>query len=66
LDLRQTNNFYYRTKVVENMFGINKFQLLVLAYITFGSGFYGYDSGITTSVLAYENFLTYFALNNNT
>jgi hypothetical protein len=48
------------------MFGINRFQLLVLAYITFGSAFYGYDSGITISVLAYENFFTYFALNNNT
>ena len=35
----------------------------VLAYITFGSAFYGYDSGITTSVLAYENFIEYFALN---
>jgi hypothetical protein len=48
------------------MFWLNRFQLLVLEYITFGSAFYGYDSGITTSVLADENFITYFALNNNT
>ena len=27
------------------MFGLNKYQLLCLAYITFGSAFYGYDSG---------------------
>lgn len=27
------------------MFGLNRFQLLCLAYITFGSAFYGYDSG---------------------
>jgi hypothetical protein len=48
------------------MFGLNNYQLLCLAYITFGSAFYGYDSGITTSVLAYPNFLEYFALNANT
>ncbi|OAL27292.1 hypothetical protein AYO22_03567 [Fonsecaea multimorphosa] len=48
------------------MFGLNRFQLFCLAYITFGSAFYGYDSGITTSVLGYSSFLTYFNLNANT
>ncbi len=27
------------------MFGLNRYQLLCLAYITFGSALYGYDSG---------------------
>ncbi|EXJ56040.1 hypothetical protein A1O7_08971 [Cladophialophora yegresii CBS 114405] len=42
---------------------MNRYQFLCLAYVTFGSIFYGYDSGITTSILAYERFLIYFDLN---
>ncbi|KAK6380205.1 hypothetical protein LTS17_005394 [Exophiala oligosperma] len=48
------------------MFNMNNYQLLCLAYVTFGSVLYGYDTAITTSVLAYDSFLTYFKLNSNT
>ncbi|OQV11272.1 hypothetical protein CLAIMM_15133 [Cladophialophora immunda] len=41
---------------------INKYQFLCLGYVTFGSIFYGYDSGITTSILGYSRFLKYFDL----
>lgn len=40
------------------MFGLNRFQLLCLAYITFGSAFYGYDSGMCYNVTNGDTFLT--------
>lgn len=48
------------------LLGMNQYQILCLVYICFGATFYGYDSGITSAVLAYEDFLVYFKLNNVT
>ncbi|KAK6380737.1 hypothetical protein LTS17_004937 [Exophiala oligosperma] len=45
---------------------MNKYQLLCLVYVTFGSIFYGYDSGVTTSILGYNHFLEYFTLDSTT
>ncbi|KAK5164098.1 uncharacterized protein LTR77_010189 [Saxophila tyrrhenica] len=41
---------------------MNKYQALCIFYVAGGSLFYGYDSGCTTSILGYEDFLEYFAL----
>ena len=38
------------------------FQWMCILYVTFGSVFYGYDSGCTTSILGYSSFLEYFSL----
>ncbi|KIX01942.1 uncharacterized protein Z518_07881 [Rhinocladiella mackenziei CBS 650.93] len=49
------------------MLGLSKYPLFCLAYIMFGSSFYGYDSGRNHYLfLAYESFLTYFKFNANT
>lgn len=46
------------------MFGLNRFQLLCLAYITFGSAFYGYDSGMHYHIAIRIAFMVHFcALN---
>jgi MFS family permease len=45
---------------------LSRYNALCIVYICFGACFYGYDSGITSSVLAYESFLGYFDLNNVT
>ncbi|KIW84305.1 hypothetical protein Z517_03555 [Fonsecaea pedrosoi CBS 271.37] len=46
---------------------MNKYQILCIGYVTFGSIFYGYDSeGVTTSILGYPHFLEYFHLNATT
>lgn len=45
---------------------MNSYQIRCLLYICFGATFYGYDSGITSAVLAYKDFLVYFKLDNVT
>jgi len=50
---------------------MQRYQLLCILFVTFlfvtfGSIFYGYDSGCTTSILGYEDFIEYFDLNANT
>ncbi|OAG39744.1 hypothetical protein AYO21_06019 [Fonsecaea monophora] len=45
---------------------MQKYQLLCIIFVTFGSFFYGYDSGCTTSVLGYSSFIEYFDLNATT
>ncbi|KIW89540.1 uncharacterized protein Z519_09696 [Cladophialophora bantiana CBS 173.52] len=39
---------------------MNNYGLLCVIYLTFGAFFYGYDSGLTTSVIGYPRFITYF------
>ncbi|KAF2122238.1 MFS transporter [Lophiotrema nucula] len=41
---------------------MQKYQWLCILYVTFGSVFYGYDSGCTTAILGYTSFLEYFKL----
>lgn len=53
-------NRFDKTTMQANM---NQFNWLCVMFATFGSVFYGYDSACTTSVLAYESFLTFYNLN---
>lgn len=39
---------------------MNKFRLWCILYTSFGAFFYGYDSGLTTSIIAYPEFIAYF------
>ena len=50
----------------DELFALSRYQTLCIVYICFGACFNGYDSGITSSVLAYKSFLTFFDLNNLT
>lgn len=45
---------------------MNTYGTLCLVYVTFGSFFYGYDSGVVTSVLGYPAFIEYFQLDAST
>lgn len=40
---------------------MNKFRLWCIIYTSFGAFFYGYDSGLTTSIIGYPEFIKYFA-----
>ncbi|OAP65560.1 hypothetical protein AYL99_01532 [Fonsecaea erecta] len=39
---------------------MNNYGLVCIIYLTFGAFFYGYDSGLTTSVIGYPRFIEYF------
>ncbi|KAF2273803.1 MFS transporter [Westerdykella ornata] len=43
-----------------------RYQVLCILLACFGATFYGYDTSITASVLAYNSFIQYFELNNDT
>lgn len=42
---------------------MNKFRLWCILYTSFGAFFYGYDSGLTTSIIGYPEFISYFGFN---
>lgn len=42
---------------------MNKFRLWCILWCSYGAFFYGYDSGLTTSVIAYPEFIAYFSFN---
>ncbi|KAK5173550.1 uncharacterized protein LTR77_002231 [Saxophila tyrrhenica] len=42
---------------------MNNYNLLCIFYCSFGAFFYGYDSGLTTSIIGYPEFISYFAFN---
>ncbi|KIW08633.1 uncharacterized protein PV09_00589 [Verruconis gallopava] len=44
----------------------NRFNIVSICILSFGAFFYGYDSGLTTSILGYPQFIGYFKLNSNT
>jgi sugar porter (SP) family MFS transporter len=41
----------------------NKYLILSVAFCQFGAFFYGYDSGLLTSIIGYPNFISFFGLN---
>jgi len=45
---------------------MNKYNLLCIIYCSFGAFFYGYDSGLTTSIIGYPEFISYFNFNSTT
>ena len=45
---------------------MNKFGLWCILYTSFGAFFYGYDSGLTTSIIGYPEFISYFGFNSTT
>lgn len=45
---------------------MNKYNLLCIIYCSFGAFFYGYDSGLTTSIIGYPEFISYFNFNATT
>ncbi|EHY61244.1 hypothetical protein HRR83_008945 [Exophiala dermatitidis] len=45
---------------------MNSYQLWCLIYCSFGAFFYGYDSGLTTSIIGYPEFIKYFDFNSST
>ena len=45
---------------------MNKYNLLCIIYCSFGAFFYGYDSGLTTSIIGYPEFIEYFNFNATT
>ena len=47
-------------------FKMNKYNLLCIIYCSFGAFFYGYDSGLTTSIIGYPEFISYFNFNSTT
>ncbi|OAL38884.1 hypothetical protein AYO20_01635 [Fonsecaea nubica] len=44
----------------------NKLNIWSIIILSFGAFFYGYDSGLTTSILGYPQFISYFNFNSNT
>jgi hypothetical protein len=42
------------------LFIMNRYNLLCIIYASFGAFFYGYDSGLTTSIIGYPEFIAYF------
>lgn len=45
---------------------MNRYNLLCIIYCSFGAFFYGYDSGLTTSIIGYPEFIDYFKFNATT
>lgn len=45
---------------------MNQYTLWCIIYTSFGAFFYGYDSGLTTSIIAYPEFIQYFDFNSTT
>jgi hypothetical protein len=45
---------------------MNNYGLWCILYTSFGAFFYGYDSGLTTSIIAYPEFISYFNFNSTT
>jgi MFS family permease len=45
---------------------MNTYNLLCIIYCSFGAFFYGYDSGLTTSIIGYPEFIEYFNFNATT
>ena len=45
---------------------MNKYNLWCIIYTSFGAFFYGYDSGLTTSIIGYPEFISYFSFNSTT
>ncbi|KIW85243.1 hypothetical protein Z517_00633 [Fonsecaea pedrosoi CBS 271.37] len=45
---------------------MNRFNLLAILYVSSGALFYGYDSGLSTSIFGYPAFISYFNLNTTT
>ncbi|KAF2093541.1 MFS transporter [Rhizodiscina lignyota] len=45
---------------------MNRYNLLCIIYCSFGAFFYGYDSGLTTSIIGYPEFIEYFNFNATT
>src|ERR1700760_511903 len=45
---------------------MNRYNLLCIIYCSFGAFFYGYDSGLTTSIIGYPEFIEYFHFNATT
>lgn len=45
---------------------MNKYNLWCIIYCSFGAFFYGYDSGLTTSIIGYPEFISYFNFNATT
>ena len=50
----------FDTNPADAMAKMNRYNLLCIIYVTFGSFFYGYDSGCTTSIFGYPSFISYF------
>jgi MFS family permease len=44
----------------------NRFNIYSICILSFGAFFYGYDSGLTTSIIGYPQFIAYFNFNSNT
>ncbi|ORY01682.1 MFS transporter [Clohesyomyces aquaticus] len=47
------------------MVHFNKFDFWSICFLSFGAFFYGYDSGLTTSIIGYPQFISYFGFNSN-
>ena len=45
---------------------LNKYNTLCIFYVASGAVFYGYDSGLMTSIFGYPSFIEYFKLNATT
>ncbi|OAL24111.1 hypothetical protein AYO20_10723 [Fonsecaea nubica] len=45
---------------------MNRYNLVCIIYCSFGAFFYGYDSGLTTSIIGYPEFIEYFKFNHTT
>lgn len=45
---------------------MNNYSLCCIIYTSFGAFFYGYDSGLTTSIIGYPEFISYFHFNATT
>jgi MFS family permease len=45
---------------------MNGFRIWCILFCSFGAFFYGYDSGLTTSIIAYPEFIEYFDFDSTT
>jgi MFS family permease len=45
---------------------MNKYNFFCVLFCSFGAFFYGYDSGLTTSIIGYPEFISYFNFDSTT
>jgi MFS family permease len=48
------------------MLNCPRYNIYSIVILSFGAFFYGYDSGLTTSIIGYPQFIGYFKFNSNT
>jgi MFS family permease len=58
--------FVRRACGTPHLLKMNRYNLLCIIYCSFGAFFYGYDSGLTTSIIGYPEFISYFDFNATT